>query len=104
MVRPHIWAKNTMNEVNTLQSMSWKCKQCGLCCKYVLVRFKCSADSKIYYEAHPNFIVTKDGTVYVRSRCKHLLEDNTCDIYESRPDVCRKCGEDECEFTKEHLE
>lgn len=49
---------------------SWKCNSCGACCEDV--RW-----------ALPSWVVP--GT----TRCKHLLEDKTCGIYDARPWVCR---------------
>lgn len=50
---------------------SFDCTKCGACCKSL--------------EGHPltTHLDRGDGT------CKHLREDNTCRIYETRPDICR---------------
>lgn len=49
--------------------MAWECNKCGACCKLA------------------GFIVKNlnrgDGV------CKMLLDDNTCSIYETRPEICR---------------
>ena len=48
--------------------MSWQCKKCGSCCRFV---FKTPLDRG-------------DGV------CKHLEEDtNLCKIYDNRPDICK---------------
>lgn len=34
----------------------------------------------------------------VHTTCKHLLPDNRCGIYETRPQICREYSNDNCEF------
>ena len=50
--------------------MSWSCDKCGLCCKQV-GRFPFMQE----YDRG-------DGT------CKFLTEENTCEIYADRPQIC----------------
>lgn len=47
------------------------CTQCGRCCKQVF-RSELTA-----------YLDKGDGS------CKYLSSDNTCSIYEDRPDICR---------------
>ena len=47
------------------------CTQCGCCCKQVF-RSELTA-----------YLDRGDGS------CKYLADDNTCSIYEDRPDICR---------------
>ena len=49
--------------------MNYPCTQCGACCRraYLVPELK----------TKPN------------GHCVNLAEDNTCDIYETRPDICR---------------
>lgn len=50
--------------------MAFSCDKCGLCCKHVgNFRFMQGFDRG-------------DGT------CKYLTEENTCEIYDSRPPIC----------------
>ena len=49
----------------------FKCDCCGLCCRLI---------GNIPQLKHFD---RGDGT------CRHLTEENLCDIYETRPDVCR---------------
>lgn len=51
--------------------MSFPCTKCGACCRRV---------GSSPYSEH---LAGRDG------RCRHLNADNTCSIYEQRPDVCR---------------
>jgi Fe-S-cluster containining protein len=63
------------------------CEKCGgTCCKVV------------YFAAKPEHIefVKTTRTCYevpfgllMPSRCQHLGEDNKCQIYETRPQICR---------------
>ncbi|MDX1965449.1 MAG: YkgJ family cysteine cluster protein [Pirellulales bacterium] len=43
---------------------------------------------------------TDDGVWYllVHTTCKHLLADNRCGIYETRPEICREYTTDNCEY------
>ena len=43
----------------------------------------------------------------VRTTCRHLRHDNTCGVYETRPQICRDYGlpgEDPCEYFTQDLE
>jgi len=50
--------------------MEFPCNKCGLCCR--LVRF-----------IDPNWPTRPDGA------CVHLSVDNRCEIYTTRPRICR---------------
>ncbi len=45
-------------------------------------------------------IFVDDGTWYIMvyADCNHLLPDNRCGIYETRPQICRDYTTDECEY------
>lgn len=51
--------------------MSFNCSKCGLCCKNPMIANVCPELDR------------GDGV------CIHLRDDNTCDIYDTRPDYCR---------------
>lgn len=53
--------------------MSFPCNKCGACCRMAWV----STELQSW------------GWVLPDGSCKHLLPDNTCDIYETRPEACR---------------
>ena len=38
------------------------------------------------------------GYLLVHTTCKHLMEDQRCGIYETRPEICREYTTDECEY------
>jgi Fe-S-cluster containining protein len=48
-------------------------------------------------------VFTEDGDWYllVHTTCKHLLPDNRCGIYETRPQICRDYSTDNCEYDDE---
>jgi len=50
----------------------WECIKCGACCKLAGLVL-------------PDLDRGDGG-------CKHLLRDNTCEIYDNRPDICRVPG------------
>ena len=45
-------------------------------------------------------VFTEDGDWYlmVHTDCKHLLPDNRCGIYETRPQICRDYSTENCEY------
>ena len=58
-------------------------------------------DHMRWYLVHGNSAIFVDeGTWYilVYSDCQHLLPDNRCGIYETRPQICREYTTDDCEF------
>jgi uncharacterized protein len=83
------------------------CKQCdGECCKYVTVSFAEPEDKEDWDEIkwwlmHKNVKVYKDTEgdwiVEFSTPCKNLGEDNKCQIYETRPQVCRDHSMDDCD-------
>ncbi len=83
------------------------CSQCnGLCCRYVALPLdtpttKAEYDNIRWYLAHEGISVFVDkGDWYVNfaARCKFLNRDNRCDIYETRPKICRKYNETNCDY------
>jgi Fe-S-cluster containining protein len=45
-------------------------------------------------------IFTEDDDWYllVQTPCRHLLDDNRCGIYDTRPQICRDYSTDNCEY------
>lgn len=56
----------------------FKCIKCGLCCQHI--------------DVIPQLKTFDDGS----GRCIHLQEDNLCEIYEHRPDICNVDKQYEC--------
>jgi len=70
------------------------CTSCGACCTFLVLNVHpqyAEGDVKRWVELHGVRIVQKGEAVwaYVPTACSQLQPDNTCGIYEDRPDVCR---------------
>ncbi len=84
------------------------------CCKYFALeidapRARADFDQIRWFLMHEGIAVwVEDGDWYleVRTVCRHLQPDNSCGIYETRPEVCREYGtkKDPCEFFTDDLE
>jgi len=84
------------------------CEKCdGKCCKYVAIEIDTPESLKDFddirwYVAHKNINVYVDDDyqwhVEFLTPCEHLGEDNLCQIYETRPKICREYNQDECPF------
>lgn len=85
------------------------------CCKYFALQIDPPGtpedyDSIRWYLMHEGAVVwMSEGDWYleVRTRCKHLQPDNSCGIYDSRPQICRDYGLPEnapCEFFTDRLQ
>ena len=84
------------------------------CCKYFALPIDTPETLEDYdqirwYLMHEGVAVWMDeGSWYIEIRtvCKHLQPDNSCGIYETRPQICRDYGtvkEGPCEFFTEDL-
>jgi Fe-S-cluster containining protein len=82
------------------------CLTCGLCCTYIAVaidgpRSAKAASEILWHLYHDGVSIYRDGDnewmVQFESRCRHLLDDNKCAIYERRPHICREYSEESCE-------
>ena len=83
-----------------------ECKSCGKCCSYVTVEIKEpknkeECDEIIWWLNHNKVCVyvpnKGEWLLEFQSKCKFLSEDNMCNCYEIRPDICRKYSPHECE-------
>ena len=90
------------------------CHDCSAkCCKYFALQIDTPKtpkdhDNIRWYLLHEHIAVwVQDGDWYleVRTPCKHLLPDNRCGIYHTRPQICREYGwpdkdnpDDPCEY------
>ena len=84
------------------------------CCKYFALPIETPTTLEDYdqirwYLMHEGVAVWMDSGdwyIEIRTVCKHLQPDNTCGIYETRPEICREYGSPEagpCEFFTEDL-
>jgi Fe-S-cluster containining protein len=85
-----------------------KCSFCtgALCCTYITQqidtpRAKSDYTHLLWQVSHEHVKIYKDEdgwTLLVEGKCMHLLPDNRCGIYETRPHICREHSNDYCEF------
>jgi uncharacterized protein len=84
-------------------SRTGSCNGCGQCCHhiYLIVNKQVLANEAMFREARERFPEyeafepieqTDTGLLF---RCRNLLPDNRCGIYESRPDFCRSYPQEE---------
>ena len=84
------------------------------CCKYFALPIETPTtledyDQVRWYLMHEGVAVWMDSGdwyIEIRTVCNHLQPDNTCGIYETRPEICREYGSAEagpCEFFTEDL-
>ena len=78
------------------------CLECGAkCCKFISIGLDefpadLDPDPERYFNLHEGVRVveTRGGReIVIASRCSALREDDTCSIYEDRPDLCRNFTE-----------
>jgi len=83
------------------------CDSCAaLCCRYFALPIDNPTTARQYddirwYLCHENvcvFIEKKQWYIGISNRCKHLLPDQRCGIYEIRPEVCREYSTDNCDY------
>ena len=83
------------------------CEHCtGHCCKYLALPLDTPETSRDFddmrwYLMHEGVtIFVEDGEWYVQfaSRCRHLLPDNLCGVYQRRPQICREYKAGECDY------
>jgi Fe-S-cluster containining protein len=86
------------------------CLTCGLCCTYIAVGIDGPTNAKsateiLWHLYHEGVSVYRDGDnewmVQFESRCRHLLSDNKCGIYDTRPHICRDYSEVSCEVNSD---
>lgn len=83
------------------------CSRCvALCCRYFALpidnpRTVSDYDNIRWYLAHENvviFVEDKQWYIGILNRCKHLLPDHRCEIYETRPRICRGYSTKNCDY------
>ncbi len=81
------------------------CEGCTLCCESITIEIekpdtKKDIDEIIWHLLHENvnvFFNNAGWFVEIKTRCKALNGNGKCDIYISRPDICRKYSQESCE-------
>jgi Fe-S-cluster containining protein len=83
------------------------CEKCDAkCCKHIALEIdkpesKEDFEDIRWYVAHKNVnIFVEDGDWYIEflTPCEHLNKDNKCEVYETRPKICKDYSEEECVF------
>jgi Fe-S-cluster containining protein len=77
-----------------------------LCCRYFVLEIdkpesRRQFDDVRWYLVHEGtfvFIEKKKWYLGVYARCKHLMPDNRCGIYEKRPKICRDYSTENCDY------
>ncbi|HEX7481508.1 MAG TPA: YkgJ family cysteine cluster protein [Polyangiales bacterium] len=85
------------------------CTACGLCCSYVAIEIDAPTTARratqllfyLYHEGVSLYASGDDWMVQFESRCKHLLPDRRCGVYETRPHICRDFSETDCEVNSD---
>lgn len=80
------------------------CNGCTICCEYISIYLEKPKTANDLDEIRWFFLhgmkiyIDKDGWfIEVPSRCQGLGPDGLCEIYQTRPDVCRLYDQKECE-------
>ncbi|MBD3168406.1 MAG: YkgJ family cysteine cluster protein [candidate division Zixibacteria bacterium] len=80
------------------------CMECGAkCCRNIAIEIEAPTTTEYkeyirWYLAHKNvsvFVEEGDWYVEFHTDCRMRKEDNTCAIYECRPQMCREYGYDD---------
>ncbi|MGD9721046.1 MAG: YkgJ family cysteine cluster protein [Pirellulales bacterium] len=88
------------------------CNHCSAkCCKYFALAVETPTDARDWefvrwYLMHDaSSLFKEDDTWYllVHTTCKHLLSDNRCGVYHTRPMICREYSTKDCEYEDEWL-
>ena len=82
----------------------------GRCCQYISLPIDtpdCYADydNLRWYLSHGKISVYKSGDAFylmVANRCNYLGKDNRCEIYETRPQICRDYSSKTCEYMEQN--
>lgn len=83
------------------------CEHCtGYCCRYIALPIDTPTDRADFdfvrwYLLHEGVAVfVEEGNWYITftTNCRHLLPDNRCGIYATRPKICRDYTTDNCDY------
>lgn len=85
-----------------------KCDLCttSICCTYITHEIDTPRsledfDYILWQVSHADISVFKDEDGWylsIDTRCQHILPDGRCNIYDSRPQICREHSNECCEF------
>jgi Fe-S-cluster containining protein len=84
------------------------CEHCAAaCCRYLAIEIDRPSSARDYddirwylmHEGISVFVEEGDWYIQVRARCKNLGPDNLCQIYETRPRICRAYEPNNCDYS-----
>jgi Fe-S-cluster containining protein len=90
-----------------LSTTSSLCEQCvALCCRYFAFQIEAPTTLRDFedirwYMLHEDtivFVEQGDWYLQVNRKCKALLPDNRCGVYENRPTICREYKTNDCDW------
>ena len=67
------------------------CKRCGVCCTVLVTHFPAIGFSDKWIEGRGGWRVGMD--VFLPSKCKWLMKDNSCEIHNDKPEYCKNWPE-----------
>ncbi len=88
------------------------CSYCtARCCRYFALPIETPTtwndfDNIRWYMMHGRISVFVDGGIWylvVHNDCQHLMPDNRCGVYDTRPAICRKYSTSSCEYDNDFL-
>ena len=86
------------------------CDHCtAKCCKYFALAIDTPTERRdfeylrwfLLHDQASAFIEGGDWYLMVHTTCKHLLDDQRCGIYETRPQICRDYSTVDCEYEED---
>jgi uncharacterized protein len=88
------------------------CDHCtAKCCRYFALPIETPTtwqdfDYLRWFMMHGRVSVFVEDEIWylmVHAECRHLLPDNRCGIYDTRPDICRQYSTKDCEYDEEDV-
>lgn len=85
------------------------CEHCpAACCRYLALEIDEPTSERDYddirwYLMHEGISVfVEDGDWYlqIQTRCKNIGADNLCQVYETRPEICREYNYGDCDYSE----
>lgn len=83
------------------------CEHCAAaCCRYLAIpldkpKSRRDYDDIRWYLMHDGisvFVEDGDWFIQFQTRCKNLGEDNRCQVYDMRPEICREYEPGDCDY------
>ena len=92
LFRRFLQNKNTIIFYHTylIGENTMECRKCGACCRLIVLQHSNPTKKSLeYYRVRGWTFDPVNDLVWIPSVCPHLLDNNTCTIYKSRPKQCR---------------